>query len=125
MNFRAETSAVVEAVRRSETMKIARTFVLILLRGYKWVLSPMLPPSCRYVPTCSEYAMEAVERYGTLRGGWMAAMRVLRCHPFVKGGYDPVLREARLRSLGGLEKGHLKTQRTQRRAAEIAEQSSL
>ena len=70
-------------------MQIASKFVL-LLRGYKWMLSPMLPPSCRYVPTCSEYAMEAVERYGALRGGWMAIMRVLRCHPFVKGGYDPV-----------------------------------
>jgi uncharacterized protein len=64
--------------------------VLLLLRAYKWVLSPLLPPACRYVPTCSEYAMEAVERYGVLRGGWMTAGRVLRCHPFVKGGFDPV-----------------------------------
>ncbi|MGC2193640.1 MAG: membrane protein insertion efficiency factor YidD [Terriglobales bacterium] len=71
-------------------MTIARNAVLLLLRGYKWALSPMLPPSCRYVPTCSEYAMEAVERYGALRGGWMAMTRILRCHPFVKGGYDPV-----------------------------------
>ncbi len=53
----------------------------------------MLPPSCRYVPTCSEYAMEAVERYGVLRGGFMAAGRLLRCHPFAKGGYDPVCSE--------------------------------
>lgn len=66
--------------------------VLMLLRAYKWALSPMLPPSCRYIPTCSEYAMEAVERYGALRGGFMAAWRVLRCHPFVKGGYDPVVK---------------------------------
>jgi uncharacterized protein len=65
---------------------------LSLLRGYKWLLSPLFPPACRYVPTCSEYAMEAVERYGTVRGGWMAAWRLLRCHPFVKGGYDPVVR---------------------------------
>jgi uncharacterized protein len=57
--------------------------------GYKWAISPMFPPACRYVPTCSEYAMEAVERYGALRGGWMALGRVLRCHPFA-GGYDPV-----------------------------------
>ena len=71
-------------------MAIARSAVLLLLRGYKWVVSPWLPPSCRYVPTCSEYAMEAVERYGPLRGCWMAVARVLRCHPLAKGGYDPV-----------------------------------
>jgi len=67
-----------------------KQIVLALLRGYKWLLSPLLLPSCRYVPTCSEYAMEAVERYGAVRGGFMAAWRVLRCHPFVKGGFDPV-----------------------------------
>jgi len=67
-----------------------RTLVLLVLRGYKVAISPMLPPSCRYVPTCSAYAMEAVERYGVVRGSWMAMARVLRCHPFAKGGYDPV-----------------------------------
>jgi len=61
-----------------------------LLRLYKFAISPMFPPACRYVPTCSEYAMEAVERYGALRGCWMSLMRLLRCHPFVRGGYDPV-----------------------------------
>ena len=71
--------------------RIARSFVLGLLRGYKWAISPLLPPACRYVPTCSEYAVEAVDRYGAFRGGLMAMRRVLRCHPFVKGGYDPVL----------------------------------
>jgi len=75
-------------------MKIVRNLVLVMLRGYKWAMSPWLPASCRYVPTCSEYAMEAVERYGALRGGWMALGRLIRCHPFVKGGYDPVVREA-------------------------------
>ena len=72
----------------------ARSFVLCLLRAYKWALSPLLPPACRYVPTCSEYAMEAVDRYGVLRGGGMALRRVLRCHPFVRGGYDPVVQSA-------------------------------
>jgi putative membrane protein insertion efficiency factor len=64
--------------------------LLALLRGYKWVFSPFLPPACRYVPTCSEYAAEAVERYGVFRGSAMAMWRVLRCHPFVRGGFDPV-----------------------------------
>ena len=71
----------------------AKKIVLQLLRGYKWMISPMLPPACRYVPTCSEYAMEAVERYGILRGGAMAVWRVLRCHPLAGGGYDPVARD--------------------------------
>ncbi len=70
-----------------------KTLVLALLRAYKWLLSPWLLPACRYVPTCSEYAEEAVERFGVLRGGRMAAWRLLRCHPFVAGGYDPVVRE--------------------------------
>ena len=71
-------------------MSILQKAALGMLRGYKWIISPLLPPACRYVPTCSEYAMEAVERYGVLRGSWMAGARLLRCHPFVKGGYDPL-----------------------------------
>jgi putative membrane protein insertion efficiency factor len=74
--------------------QLAKSLVLGLLRTYKWALSPMFPPSCRYVPSCSEYAMEAVERHGGVRGSWMALRRILRCHPFVKGGYDPVVRKA-------------------------------
>jgi len=73
-------------------MQCAKFVTLKLLRAYKWAISPMLPAACRYVPTCSEYAMEAVERYGALRGGWMALGRVLRCHPFAGAGYDPVVR---------------------------------
>jgi uncharacterized protein len=72
-------------------MDCAKIVVLQLLRAYKWAISPMFPPACRYVPSCSEYAMEAVERYGALRGGWMALIRVLRCHPFSRAGYDPVV----------------------------------
>ena len=70
----------------------AQRVVLQLLRAYKAAISPMLPPSCRYTPTCSEYAMDAIERFGVLRGGGKAIARILRCHPFVKGGYDPVVR---------------------------------
>ena len=69
-----------------------RTLALWILATYKRWISPSLPPSCRYVPTCSEYAMEAVERFGVLRGGLLTAWRLLRCHPFVKGGYDPVVK---------------------------------
>jgi putative membrane protein insertion efficiency factor len=70
----------------------AKFVTLQMLRGYKSAISPMLPLACRYVPTCSEYAMEAVERHGALRGLWMAAARLLRCHPFAGSGYDPVMK---------------------------------
>ena len=73
--------------------QFAKLVVLQLLRGYKWAISPMLPPSCRFVPTCSEYAMEAVDRYGVLRGGLMALARLLRCHPLAHAGYDPVVKD--------------------------------
>jgi putative membrane protein insertion efficiency factor len=73
---------------------IAQTVVLGLLRAYRWAVSPLLPPACRYVPTCSEYAMEAVERFGVLRGSLMAVWRVLRCHPFTRGGVDPVMKSS-------------------------------
>jgi uncharacterized protein len=67
--------------------------VQFLLRGYKRFISPMLPHACRFVPTCSEYAMEAVERHGVMRGSILAAGRLLRCHPFARAGYDPVPKE--------------------------------
>jgi putative membrane protein insertion efficiency factor len=72
----------------------AKFVLLQLLRAYKWGVSPILPPACRYLPTCSEYAMEAVERYGAVHGGWMALSRILRCHPFARSGYDPVVKQA-------------------------------
>lgn len=74
-------------------MTIGKNIVLGLLRGYKCTVSPWLPASCRYVPTCSEYAMEAVDRYGALRGIGMALGRLLRCHPFGSSGFDPVVHE--------------------------------
>ncbi|MBQ1876039.1 MAG: membrane protein insertion efficiency factor YidD [Selenomonas sp.] len=64
--------------------------LLLLIRFYRTWLSPLKPPSCRYIPTCSEYALIAITRYGARRGGWLALKRILRCHPFHKGGYDPV-----------------------------------
>ena len=67
-----------------------KTLALKLLRAYKRLISPMMPAACRYVPTCSEYAVEAVERFGIVRGGAIAVWRVLRCNPFVLGGVDPV-----------------------------------
>jgi len=67
-----------------------KTLVLSALRLYKAHVSPNLPAACRYTPTCSEYAMEAVERHGVLRGGWLATRRLLACNPFSRGGYDPV-----------------------------------
>ena len=70
---------------------LAHRVTLWLLRGYKRAISPLFPPACRYVPTCSEYAMEAVERFGVWRGGFMVLLRLLRCHPLAKGGYDPVV----------------------------------
>jgi putative membrane protein insertion efficiency factor len=69
-----------------------KSLALGLLQLYKRWISPAFPPSCRYVPTCSEYAMEAIERYGAWRGGAMAAWRVLRCHPLAAGGLDPVVK---------------------------------
>lgn len=71
-----------------------KSVIAFALRGYKRWISPMLPNACRFVPTCSEYAIEAVERYGALRGSWMAIARLLRCHPLARGGFDPVPQES-------------------------------
>ena len=67
-----------------------RYAVLFLISFYKAVISPMMPPSCRFQPTCSEYAYEAISRYGIIKGGRLAIWRILRCNPFCRGGYDPV-----------------------------------
>lgn len=67
-----------------------KSLVLAALRAYKRHVSPLLPPACRYTPTCSEYAVEAVERHGVLRGSGLAVKRLLSCNPLSRGGYDPV-----------------------------------
>ena len=68
-----------------------KKLLLSLIRFYRRSISPLFPPSCRFVPTYSQYALEAIEKYGAARGGWLALKRFLRCHPFHKGGwYDPV-----------------------------------
>ncbi|NLO84205.1 MAG: membrane protein insertion efficiency factor YidD [Clostridiales bacterium] len=64
--------------------------LLVLIKFYRSAISPYTRPRCRYVPTCSQYAVTAIERYGAWRGGWMALYRIIRCNPFSKGGYDPV-----------------------------------
>lgn len=67
-----------------------RAIALFLLRFYKRFLSPLLPPMCRFEPTCSVYTMQAVEKYGVVRGVWLGIRRLARCHPFNPGGWDPV-----------------------------------
>ena len=73
-------------------MNIGKKVLLFVLRGYKYAISPMFLPACRYVPTCSEYAMEALDRYGVVRGSAKAIWRLLCCHPFAEGGVDLVVK---------------------------------
>lgn len=67
-----------------------KKFVISAIRFYQREISPLSPPRCRYIPTCSQYALEAVEKYGSIKGTFLATKRILRCNPFHKGGYDPV-----------------------------------
>lgn len=64
--------------------------LIAIVRFYRKRVSPVSNPKCRYIPTCSAYALEALEKYGALKGGWLALKRIFRCHPFHKGGFDPV-----------------------------------
>ncbi len=67
-----------------------KVFLLFMIRGYQLIISPLTKPSCRFYPTCSHYAMQAVEKHGALKGSRMAVARLMKCHPFHPGGYDPV-----------------------------------
>ncbi|SNZ10076.1 hypothetical protein SAMN05421503_1524 [Terribacillus aidingensis] len=63
---------------------------LALIRSYRRFISPLTPPTCRFYPTCSQYGMEAIQRYGPWKGGWLTIKRILKCQPFHRGGFDPV-----------------------------------
>jgi hypothetical protein len=67
-----------------------RQALILPIRGYQRLISPLLPPRCRFIPSCSSYAIEALERHGAARGSWLAVKRICRCHPLNAGGYDPV-----------------------------------
>ncbi|MGB3223024.1 MAG: membrane protein insertion efficiency factor YidD [Desulforhopalus sp.] len=70
--------------------KYLKTIFIGFVRGYQYFISPLLPPSCRFTPTCSTYTIQAIEKYGVTRGSFLGLRRILRCHPFSRGGYDPV-----------------------------------
>lgn len=69
---------------------LPQRLLALLIGGYQRLLSPLLPPSCRFHPSCSQYALEAINRHGALKGSWLAVRRLARCHPFNAGGFDPV-----------------------------------
>ncbi|MCI5846950.1 MAG: membrane protein insertion efficiency factor YidD [Candidatus Limiplasma sp.] len=70
-----------------------KRLLLWLIRLYRRYVSPHTPPACRFTPTCSQYALTAIDRFGAVKGGWLALKRILRCNPFCRGGYDPVPEE--------------------------------
>ena len=67
-----------------------KTFFLLLIKGYQYLLSPLLGNNCRFYPSCSDYSREAIERYGLVKGGYLSLLRIVKCHPYHEGGYDPV-----------------------------------
>lgn len=75
---------------KTKLLLLPKSTILGLVKGYRYLISPLFPPTCRFTPTCSAYAIEAIERHGVLYGCFLAIRRILRCHPFCSGGYDPV-----------------------------------
>jgi uncharacterized protein len=71
-------------------VRLPSRLLAAVIRGYQRLVSPALPPTCRFHPSCSQYALEAITRHGALKGSWLAARRLARCHPFHPGGFDPV-----------------------------------
>ncbi|SHO46119.1 hypothetical protein SAMN02745220_01305 [Desulfopila aestuarii DSM 18488] len=67
-----------------------KTVLMGLVRGYQYCISPLFPPSCRFIPSCSSYTIQAIEKYGALKGSFLGLCRIIRCHPFSRGGYDPL-----------------------------------
>jgi len=72
------------------SMKVITFPFVILIKIYQLIISPLLPPSCRYIPTCSQYSLEALKKYGLLKGGWLSIKRIAKCHPWGGSGYDPL-----------------------------------
>lgn len=70
---------------------MGKNLIVFFIQFYRHFISPLKPPSCRFYPTCSQYTLEAVEKYGVIRGCWLGARRLLKCHPWCAGGYDPLL----------------------------------
>ena len=87
---RSLSPSVLSRVLSRAIVALPRTALILLVRAYQVALSPLLPASCRYYPSCSTYAIEALERHGALRGGWLTLRRLARCKPVRPGGYDPV-----------------------------------
>jgi uncharacterized protein len=86
MTRERDVRAAVGAARPS----VAARLLMLIVSGYRRVVSPLLMPRCRFAPSCSAYALQALAEHGALRGGWLAVRRISRCHPFHPGGYDPV-----------------------------------